>query len=172
MFPEQFENMTLNKTLRKPVGNVMLKYWNSHRRKLFLNILWTIWETSQCQTSWRTFLEHYQHFYYIHFRKYAPFPESCGKVVCKITIRQLRLHLALRNIWFLEYINGIILERQTNLWLVSGWYNYPLLPHLSLYPPSFVPFIILLPLLRLTSEQCIQLWYSAPHNNLWPPSEL
>jgi hypothetical protein len=30
----------------------------------------------------------------------APFPESCGKVVCKITIGQLHSHQALRNKWF------------------------------------------------------------------------
>uniref|UniRef100_A0A4W5JQ12 Uncharacterized protein n=1 Tax=Hucho hucho TaxID=62062 RepID=A0A4W5JQ12_9TELE len=29
----------------------------------------------------------------------APFPESCGKVVCKITIGQPPSHQALRNIW-------------------------------------------------------------------------
>ena len=33
---------------------------------------------------------------------HAPFPERCGKVICKITIGQPRSHQALRNIWFSE----------------------------------------------------------------------
>ena len=41
---EKCENMTLNSTMMKPVGNVMLMYRNSHRRTLFLNILGTIRE--------------------------------------------------------------------------------------------------------------------------------
>ena len=32
----------------------------------------------------------------------SPFPESCGKIVCKRTIGQTRSHHALRNIWFSE----------------------------------------------------------------------
>ena len=35
MFPGKFENITLHRTMSKPVGNVMRKYWNSHLRNIW-----------------------------------------------------------------------------------------------------------------------------------------
>ena len=35
-FSEQFQSITLNRTMRKPVSNIMLKYWHSHLRNMVL----------------------------------------------------------------------------------------------------------------------------------------
>ena len=49
-------------------------------------------------------LKYSPHYCILHHSRYpAPFPELCGKVVCKITIGQPCSHQPLRNIWFLEH---------------------------------------------------------------------